>query len=906
MGKISDYTVTDVSKPSPAIVNDDYVRSTEDYSDILNEYNLTFKKAEYYFQVGEIKWTQGWIITISVIPAQLKDLLRAIIPLLLLENVTFRIPRNAEKARSLANGEYGPKFLGKLVVIYPDKGQELEIARELIQLTHFFKGPKILTDRKLDAVVYVRYGQGNPVININDKGNTEKFIYDTKGELIQDPVSIPFTLPEGVDWPFGPIASPKEPKLETVLQDKYKPIKILKDDFKGTVRKGLLLEKWLRIKWCVIKEGRQNMVSDAKGRDIIDRLRWQYELQKDLEGIVPIPKVYDLFSENGDGYIIMEYVKGAALDDIIAETFNGKPWVELSIPNRLRLLDFAGQILSIVEKVHAKGYIHRDITPTNFLVTKNDRLCMIDMELSYSTKLAKPYPPFRLGTPGFMSPEQEDSKRPTEQQDIYAIGALLIYTLSGLTPVKFALRYPGTLEAQLNFFISDNDLVEIICNCLDDDPEKRPSIASIRSRLEHFQLKQTNAAGRDSQKPGLERPSQKVMKEIIGSAIGGLASPAMQSDQDLWVSKKYEQDELAPLQITSVSIYPGFYQGLSGVLYLLGRAQQMGFPVQDCMESYQKSLAYFHRYCLNKLETVPAGLYFGTAGIAMALIEGLESGLIPDRNKTIEEIKLYLNRKDILGLGMATGLAGQGMVLLKAASVTGDTFTEPILINSIEQLLQFQEKDGSWITAVEGGNKPLKLTGFGYGVAGIACFLLEYLKKSRDKEEVIVTAITRSLAWLNNLAVNKPDRLLWPLNNRTRQFSADFQDGCAGIILAMIKAYEVFGNQQYRKIAEACLRKYPSYSIHDDITLAAGLTGFAEVCLEAARVFNSQEWQDQADWVTQFLLHHYQQMENGACFWLVDKSQTSMADLMTGNSGIIHFLLRNFQPGRLSHPLLIV
>ena len=55
------------------------------------------------------------------------------------------------------------------------------------------------------------------------------------------------------------------------------------------------------------------MWSDEQGRDISDRLAWQWEVQKAWKGMVRIPDVYDLFKVDGDSYLALEYIKGKSL-----------------------------------------------------------------------------------------------------------------------------------------------------------------------------------------------------------------------------------------------------------------------------------------------------------------------------------------------------------------------------------------------------------------------------------------------------------------------------------------------------------------------------------------------------------------------------------------------------------------
>ena len=892
-----------IETTAPEAVPQPLVNSSEDYSALLKGYSLQYKRVDHYLQVGVIDWTQGWIIDISVIQIQFQDLVETVVPVLVRENIPFKIPRNAKMARSISAGEQGYVLLGKVVSIYPpDDIKALDLARRLIDLTHAFKGPEILTDRHLGNVVYTRYGACNALILTSDAGIEENWIYDPQGKLIKDPIHIPFVLPKGVLWPFTIIVPAKTPKRETVLQDRYKPISTLKKDAKGNVKKGLWLEKWWRIKWCLIKEGKRYMLSDADGRDATDRLRWQYELQKDLQESLPIPRIYDHFEENGDSYLVMQYIGGVPFGNIIGTVFNNKIWNQLLLEDRLMLLDYTIKMLEIINRMHEKGYIHRDITPNNFLITKKKEMWMIDLELSYCEHLQKPSPPFRLGTPGFMSPEQEEASTPTIAQDIYAIGAVLIGLLTGIPPNEFAIGYP-VLKQQLSFFIPDEDLVNIVCNCCDGNADLRPSVPSVRKSIEQFREKQNVTADPLSTTTITPAPGKEKLKEMIVHALEGLARPAMVNRDKIWVSKTAQQEELAYSQSESVSVYEGLYQGVSGVLYLLARAYAAGIPIDRCKEGYMNCLAFVRKNDAQQLSEKPAGFYFGTSGVAVALSEGIKSKLISPSTEIIEEIKSNLEQKNTNGLGMVKGIAGQGIALLKAASMLEDAYTQRLLQKKIDLLLEQQQEDGSWMTLTDTSKTLIKVTGFGHGVAGISCFLFEYIKQYGGSIAIRESA-AKAANWLTRQTQKKKGFVMWPLNNKNKQYSRDFQDGVTGIVLSLIKAYEISGDPEYRQLAEDCLRNYSRHSVSRDITLATGLVGLGEVLLEASIVFKSEEWQERADWIAQFLLHHFQREKGGSCYWSADGSAFSTADLAVGNSGIIHFLLRCYQPGRFSHPML--
>jgi serine/threonine protein kinase len=880
---ISEVYIRTIYEPDPLL----------QYAQILARFEIDYSTSDKYLEVGKIDWVQGWILEISVITSQVESMLEAVLPLLIFENAPFKLVFDSDTARSMLAGQSGYASHAKIISIYPsDDGHALRLAHELIEVTASFKGPDIRTDRQLGNVLFTRYGAGNPVIRNNRRDMEEKFIYDPKGNLVKEPLSIPFQLPQGISWPFSDLASPIPSKKNTVLQDRYKPIAVLKEDAKGAVRKGLWLEKIYKIRWCVIKEGRKCMISDESGRDIHDRLNWQFELQKDLYGHIPIPKTYDLFQENGNTYLVMQFIKGLALDEVITNLHKGRSWFSMSGHSRLLILDYAEQILNLIETMHGKGYIHRDVAPYNFLVDKHQRLWAIDLELSYCLPLRKPFPPFRLGTVGFMSPEQEATMLPTAEQDIYSLGTNLILMLTGLFPGGFSRENPVLLKNQLQFFIGDHKLASVLADSLSIDPNVRPSIIDLRMALKEFRDKQSTLETISETHKPAPTPKMERLQNVISQAINGLSTPTLMTEERLWFSRTEEEDNLIYHQSKSLSIYKGFYQGLSGVVYVLAQAYRAGFSISSCLPAYENSVSLICENAALQLINTAGGLFTGTAGMALGLIEGIESGLLRKEPTLTSNVRLYLQNGNLVGCGIAKGLAGKGLVLLRAVKTLNDPELVKLLQRTVDQLLALQQKDGSWLVETSRTKQNVKAPGMGHGTAGILFFLLEYAKQYRDAAPV--AAITKSLAWLIKQAREQDGRVIWYGNEKHKEPDLTPLNGVPGVIFSLIKAYELTKDPIYRQLAEKALPTLTEKRIDRDLTLNTGLSGLGELYLEGARVFESETWQSHADWIVQVLLHYLITQPDGSCYWSTSGIPLTTPGLMTGNSGVLHFLIRYY------------
>ena len=148
-----------------------------------------------------------------------------------------------------------------------------------------------------------------------------------------------------------------------------------------------------------------------------------------------IVNVYDHFKEGNSWYIVLEYIDGISLDNLIRR--------ERYLSSDLALYIFL-HACKALKYAHDKNVIHRDIKPANILLSKKGEVKLVDFGIAVSSEDSDSgltREGMTLGTPSYMAPEQfENSKNVDKRADIYSMGVMLYEMVTGKRP------FPGNLS----------------------------------------------------------------------------------------------------------------------------------------------------------------------------------------------------------------------------------------------------------------------------------------------------------------------------------------------------------------------------------------------------------------------------------------------------------------------------
>jgi serine/threonine-protein kinase len=210
------------------------------------------------------------------------------------------------------------------------------------------------------------------------------------------------------------------------------------------------------------------------------------QAQLDHPGIV---RLYEAFAKGDNYYLVMEYVQGVSLRDLLLR--QGLPTAAQALylcKQALAALDYSHNFQYLTESdVQRKGVFHRDLKPANLLIDGRGRLKITDFGIvKMPDKQSLAPPSFRPGTSEYMPPEQLRGLDQDARSDIYSLGVTFYEMLTGQLPFSRTAR---SLDDDLQFNAPDPAPMSI-SEIRSDMPLSLSSIfmrAIVRNSSERFQ-----------------------------------------------------------------------------------------------------------------------------------------------------------------------------------------------------------------------------------------------------------------------------------------------------------------------------------------------------------------------------------------------------------------------------------
>jgi len=230
-----------------------------------------------------------------------------------------------------------------------------------------------------------------------------------------------------------------------------------------------------------------------------------------------LPKIVDYYHMDAVGttYLIMELVRGRTVGQFVAE--RGRMEEE-------QVIDLGMQICTIFSYLHGvtpEPIIHRDLKPDNIIIDGKSAVHLIDFGIARRYNELKLHDTVRLGSPGFLAPEQLRGEQSDARTDLFQLGAVLYYMLSGGTCYSRE-------EQLVEITHVSKEMRELLGRLLQDRQERRPDAADeVHTELADLSRKLRRDKQADPPRASTYPPALDVKRigyMLVGSAYEGAGS----------------------------------------------------------------------------------------------------------------------------------------------------------------------------------------------------------------------------------------------------------------------------------------------------------------------------------------------------------------------------------------------
>lgn len=195
-----------------------------------------------------------------------------------------------------------------------------------------------------------------------------------------------------------------------------------------------------------------------------------------------LPRIIDHFSDAECWYMVMDFVDGTPLEDLLERSRN----VRLPLT---KVVDIGLILCNVLEYLHTQHppIIYRDLKPANIMLTSQGHLFLIDFGIARLFKPGKASDTIPFGSPGYAAPEQYGKAQTTPRADIYSLGALLHQLLTGDDPAQHPFTFAPLSQRRPELATLEPLITRMVALKSDDRPE---NIQVVKKELQRFSVEQ--------------------------------------------------------------------------------------------------------------------------------------------------------------------------------------------------------------------------------------------------------------------------------------------------------------------------------------------------------------------------------------------------------------------------------
>ncbi|MCU0541002.1 MAG: serine/threonine protein kinase [Oscillatoriaceae cyanobacterium Prado104] len=313
--------------------------------------------------------------------------------------------------------------------------------------------------------------------------------------------------------------------IGTLLQNRYRLLNILGQ---GGFGRTYLAEDLGRFQErCALKE----FIPIQSGPYVLEKSKELFKREAEILYQIQhpqIPQFRAIFEENQRLFLVQDYVEGMTYRELLADrAATGRSFSEAEI------LVFIRQMLPVLAHIHARGIIHRDISPDNIIRRQNDQMpVLIDFGVvkELATKVQSPDGTTHatsVGKVGYAPLEQLQSGRATPSSDLYALAVSAIVLLTGKEPQELLDQTTLLWNWQQRVQVTP-ELAAVLNRMLSRSPGDRyQSVSEVAQALDG----QTNPHSTNVQTapPPSQAPAPANISQVATVAVGRRPDPIAQS-----------------------------------------------------------------------------------------------------------------------------------------------------------------------------------------------------------------------------------------------------------------------------------------------------------------------------------------------------------------------------------------
>lgn len=275
-----------------------------------------------------------------------------------------------------------------------------------------------------------------------------------------DPPSVPVVsvAPVSLEVTAG---SPARPGAGALLRGRYRVLQEIGQGGFGAVYRAR--DRQQRNRLVALKQIDLSGLSPQEIIEATDSFNREVTLLSQLKHR-NLPRLYENFTEGNCWYLVMEYIHGRTLEDMLKRSRRGY----FSLNKAAQIVQDLADALWYLHR-QRPPIIFRDVKPANIMLTRTGRVYLIDFGIARRFTPGKKRDTGPLGSPGFAAPEQYGKAQTDARTDIYGLGATLQTLLTGRDPLELSAG-----EAPRNHTPLPAPLQELLASTMEVDPSKRP------------------------------------------------------------------------------------------------------------------------------------------------------------------------------------------------------------------------------------------------------------------------------------------------------------------------------------------------------------------------------------------------------------------------------------------------